>query len=168
MYEKKVYRLMPNEYKSFTSLRAYSGSWIASNGLVIKKGGEEIPLKTAFAVDDGCEIEVIRKSKSYGKVKYIKSTPKRKYYKFITWYILFLEIISAILIAYEIGVNNNYAKDGSRTEYILFTLLTPWLALSSVVLRNNKGFTKWAMTILSYLILIVSTVNLIKYFIALL
>ena len=117
---------MPNEYKSFTSLRAYSGSWIVSNGLVIKKDGEEIPLKTAFAVDDGCEIEVIRKSKSYGKVKYIKSTPKRKYYKFITWYILFLEIISAILIAYEIGVNNNYAKDGSRTEYILFTLLTPW------------------------------------------
>ena len=82
MHEKKVYRLMPNEYKSFTSLRAYSGSWIVSNGLVIKKDGEEIPLKTAFAVDDGCEIEVIRKSKSYGKVKYIKSTTKRKYYRF--------------------------------------------------------------------------------------
>ena len=167
MYEKKVYRLMPNEYKSFTSLREYSGSRIVSNGLVIKKDGQDLPLKTAFAVDDGCEIEVTRKSKSYGKVKYIKSTPRRKFFKFITWYILFLEVISAILIEYEIGVNNNYAKDSSRTEYILFTLLTPWLALSSVVLRNSKGFTKWAMTILSHTILIISTVNLIKYFIAL-
>lgn len=168
MKVKNVYRLMPNEYKSFTSLDGNPiMKWVIKKGLLITKNGENIPVRTAFSIDNGCEIEVTYYDSGYGKVKYLKSTPRRKYYKFITWYILFLELISAIFITYEINVNNNYATSGSRTEKILFILLASWIALTAVVLRNTKGFNKIVMTILSYVILTISTVNLIAYFIAL-
>lgn len=164
-----IAKLKPDEYITASTLNPVPlrNSWIAHYGLLITKDGNKIPIKTPFTVDDNCEIEVKYKENGVGKVKYLSSTPKRKYYMFLKWYIVILEILSILFMIYEINFLGNYATEGSRSSNLLLTLLITWLTINIVTLRNTKSITKWIITIFSYLLLVISTINFIIYLIAL-
>ena len=160
----KTVRLKPDEYKSASSIKAFSGTWIPSNGLVITKDGNNFPIRTPFTIDDNCEIEVqYNEEKHYGKVKYISSSPRRKYYMFLKWYIIILQILAIIATIYEVEVMGNYLVEGSQSVSLTAPLLTTWLTLNIVVMRNMNTITKWLITIFSYFLLFVSTVQFIRY-----
>ena len=162
-YNKTVI-LKPDEYKSVSTLRAFSGAWIPNNGLFITKDGNNFPIRTPFTIDNNCEIEVqYNEEKHYGKVKYISSSPRRKYYMFLKWYIIILQIVAIIAAIYEIEVNGNYLVKGSQAERLAVPFGVTWLALDIIVLRNTNTITKWLVTIFSYFLLFLSTVSFLAY-----
>lgn len=160
----KTVRLKPDEYKSVSSIKTFSGTWIPSNGLVITKDGNNFPIRTPFTIDDNCEIEVqYNEEKHYGKVKYISSSPRRKYYMFLKWYIIILQILAIIATVYEIEVNGNYLVEGSPAKSLGVPFIATWLCLDIVIMRNMNTVTKWLVTIFSYFVLFISTVSFIMY-----
>ena len=160
----KTVRLKPNEYQSASTLTAFSGTWIPRNGLVIIKDGNNFPIKTPWAIDNDCEIEVrYNEEKHYGRVKYISSSPRRKYYMFLKWYIIILQILAIIATIYEVEVMGNYLVEGSRAQSLALPFITTWLSLDIVIMRNMKTITKWIITIFSYFLLLMSTVEFIVY-----
>jgi len=157
-------RLKPNEYKTADSLIPVgTGSWIPSNGLLITKDDMNLAITTPTTVDSDCEIEVRYNEQHRGFVKYITSSPRRKYYIFIKWLVLALQLLSIILMVIEVCVFKHYAVRGSRS-YNLIAPCFSILCLDIVILRNNNGFTKWAVTIFSYFLLIFNLIYLILYF----
>ena len=105
----KTVRLKSDEYKSASTMKAFSGTWIPRNGLFITKDGSNFPISTPVTIDDNCEIEVkYNEEKHYGRVKYLSSSPRRKYYMFLKWYIIILQILAIIETVYEVEVNENY------------------------------------------------------------
>ena len=160
----KTVRLKPDEYQSVSTMRAFSSTWIPNNGLFITKDGSNFPIRTPFTIYDNCEIEVqYNEEKHYGKVKYISSSPRRKYYMFLKWYIIILQILAIIATIYEVEVMGNYLVEGSQSVSLTAPLLTTWLTLNIVVMRNMNTITKWLITIFSYFLLFVSTVQFIRY-----
>ena len=63
----------------------------------------------------------------------------------------------------EVGILGNPAIGHSRTKYSMLTAFTAWMGLDIVALRNGRGFTKWAVTIFSYFIMIMSTGSFVVY-----
>ena len=148
----KTVRLKPNEYQSASTLTAFSGTWIPRNGL------------TPVTVDNNCEIEVkYNEEKHYGRVKYLSSSPRRKYYMFLKWYIIILQILAIIAAVYEIEINGNYLVEGSPSKSLGVPFITTWLTLNIIVMRNMNTVTKWLVTIFSYFVLFISTVSFIMY-----
>ena len=160
-------RLKPEEYVSVSSLETLPNTldFYPSNGIIIKKDGKEIPVQTPVTVDDGCEIEVKYRDNSTGRVKYLKSTPRRKYFVGLTWYIILLEIISILFVIYEININNNYLVEGNNAYNLLGPALATWLAIVIPILRNSKGLTKNIMTLFGYFLLFINTIFFIEYLI---
>lgn len=163
-------RLKPNEYVSVSSLETLpnTSDFYPLNGLVFTKDGKEIIIQTPITVDNGCEIEVSYRDNGIGRVKYLKSTPRRKYYVGLRWYIIILELITIILVGYEININHNYLVEGSTSYNLLGPLLCTWIVLVIPILRNSKGLTKYIMNIFGYFILLINTVMIIEYIIDLL
>ena len=162
----KTVRLKSDEYKSASTMRAFSGTWIPRNGLFITKDGSNFPISTPVTIDDNCEIEVkYNEEKHYGRVKYISSSPRRKYYMFLKWYIIILQILAIIATVYEIEVNGNYLVEGSPAKSLEVPFIATWLCLDIVIMRNMNTVTKWLVTIFSYFLLFVSTVSFITYLI---
>ena len=160
----KVVRLKGDEYKSVEAMRAFGSTWISRHGLFITKDGSNFPVRTPFVVDDNCEIELqYNEEKHYGKVKYIKSSPRRKYYMFLKWYIIILQILAIIATVYEIEVMGNYLVEGSRAKSLVVPFITTWITLDIIHLRNSNTITKWLVTIFSYLVLFIGTVEFIRY-----
>ena len=151
----KTVRLKSDEYKSASTMRAFSGTWIPRNGLFITKDGSNFPISTPVTIDDNCEIEV----------KYISSSPRRKYYMFLKWYIIILQILAIIATVYEIEVNGNYLVEESPAKSLGVPFIATWLCLDIVIMRNMNTVTKWLVTIFSYFLLFVSTVSFITYLI---
>ena len=79
-----------------------------------------------------------------------------------------MQIIALILLTYEIEINNNYAIEGSLTNYLLLPTLSSWLILLIPLLRNAKGFTKWVLTIFGYVVLALNIHSFIMYIISIL
>ena len=160
----KIVRLKPDEYKSVSTLRTCVGNWISRNGLIILKDGSNFSISTPYTVDSDCEIEVkYNEEKHYGRVKYITTSSRRKYYMFLKWFIIILQLIAIIVTVYEIEVMGNYLVEGSRAESLRIPFITTWLALCIVVLRNINTITKWIMTIFGYLVLTISIIEFIIY-----
>lgn len=117
-----IVRLKPNEYKTSSS---YDFDPLFGmqykNGLLITKDESNIPVRTPFTVDSDCEIEVKYKENGFGKVKYLSSTPRRKYYMFLKWYIIILQILSLLFTIYEVNLGN-YLVEGSRSQPLLRTI----------------------------------------------
>lgn len=162
-YNKTVI-LKPDEYKSVSTLQAFSGTWLPRNGLVITKDESDFIVRTPLTVDNGCEIEVqYNEEKHYGKVKYISSTLRRKYYMCLKWYIIILQIIAIIATVYEIEALGNYLVDGSRSASLRLPFIITWLSLDIVIMRNMNTITKWIITVFSYFVLLACTVGFITY-----
>ena len=166
-YNKTVI-LKPNEYKSVSNLTAFSGTWIPRHGIIITKDESNFPIKTAYTIDDDCEIEVqYNEEKHYGKVKYISSSSRRKYYMFLKYYIIILQILAIIATVYEIEVNGNYLVKGSPAEDLGLPFIITWLNLDIVVLRNTHTITKWIISKFCYIILLICTFKFLAYLIGL-
>ena len=82
---------------------------------------------------------------------------------FLKWYIIILQILAIIATIYEVEVMGNYLVEGSQSVSLTAPLLTTWLTLNIVVMRNMNTITKWLITIFSYFLLFVSTVQFIRY-----
>ncbi len=164
MKEKKVYRLKPDEYIVDSSITGdVSPEWRIDNGLLITKGDEKIPVYTFYAVDPDCEIEVTIYKNNFGRVKYIKSTPRRRYYKGLLYASILLTVVSLILLLYELEVNGNYAVEGSPSYYLLMPFLTSWYLSLVFILRNAKGFTKTVLSIFGYIFYALSVCYFLTY-----
>ena len=160
----KTVRLKPDEYQSVSTMRAFSSTWIPNNGLFITKDGSNFPIRTPYTIDNNCEIEVkYNEEKHYGRVKYLSSSPRRKYYMFLKWYIIILQILAIIATVYEIEVNGNYLVEGSPTKSLGVPFIATWLCLNIVIMRNMNTVTKWLVTIFSYFLLFMSTVGFLTY-----
>ncbi len=160
----KTVRLKPDEYKSVSTLKAFSSTWIPRNGLVITKDGANFPIRTPYTIDDNCEIEVrYNEEKHYGRVKYLSSTLRRKYYIFLKWYIIILQILAIIATFYEVEIMGNYLVEGSRAASLRLPLIVTWLSLDIVILRNTNTVTKWIVTVFSYFLLFMSTIGFMAY-----
>lgn len=156
-------RLKPDEYKTANSLiPAVTGGFIPANGLLITKDDMNLAIKTPTTVDPDCEIEVRYNEIHNGFVKYITSTSRRKYYMFLKWFVLAFWLLSIILMFVEVQVFKHYAVRGSRS-YNLIAPFSSFLCLDIVILRNNNGFTKWAVTIFSYFLLGIDIIYMILY-----
>ena len=79
------------------------------------------------------------------------------------WYSLILMLSAWIFTLIEVGILANPAIGYSRTKYSMLTAFTAWMGLDIVALRNGRGFTKWAVTIFSYFIMIMSTGSFVVY-----
>lgn len=165
----KTVRLKPDEYKSVSSMRAFSSTWIPSNGIVITKDGNNFPIRTAYTIDDDCEIEVkYNEEKHYGKIKYISNSSRRNYYMFLKYYIITLQILAIIAAIFEINVMGHYLVKGSQAENLILPFTGTWLTFNIVVLRNMHTITKWIITIFSYMVLFISTFKFITYLVEIL
>lgn len=160
-----IVKLKPNEYKAVSK---YDIDPIIGtqpiNGLIITKDGSNIPIITSFPVDSNCEIEVRYKENGVGRIKYLSNTPRRKYYKFLTWYIFILQIVSVLFMIYEVNLGN-YAVEGSRSQQLIGPALGSWLCFNIILFRNTKGFHKWFFTIFGYFLLFFFSIAFISYLI---
>ena len=163
------YSLKPEEYKSYTEYKKNekNNNWTLESGIIIKKDKQEIIIPTTKTIDNGYEIEVKINKKGIGKVKYLNIDKNKIYYNLLTIYIILLEFLSLLFLIYESKVNKNFAGQGTRADLLLFPAITTWLVISIILLRKNKGFIKWVITILSYLLLILGTFFFIVYLIKL-
>lgn len=160
----KIVRLKPDEYKSVSNMSVFSSTWIPNNGIFITKDGNNFPIRTAYTIDDDCEIEVkYNEEKHYGKIKYISNSSRRNYYMVLKYYIITLQILAIIATIFEIEVNGNYLIKGSQTENLILPFIGTWLTFNIVVLRNIHSITKWIITIFSYIVLFISTFYFITY-----
>lgn len=166
----KTIILKPNEYQSISTLKAMTNgsNWVSKHGLIITKDGSKTPVRTPFTVDSDCEIELTyNEEKNYGRVKYLKSTPRRKYFVFLRWYIIILQLLAIIAVLYEVNVNGNYLVKGSKAETLALPFIITWLSYNIVHLRNTNTITKKIITLFSYMLLILSTIQFIRYIIGL-
>ena len=161
--------LEPEDYKSVSEMHVLlTGQFIPSNGLVITKNDENRAVKTPFTVDPGCRLELRWTGQRSGRVRYLTSTPRRRYFMGLKWYTLILWALSWIFTVIEIAGFGNYAMGDSRTTLALATAFTAWMGLVIVVQRNGHGFLKWASTIFSYFVLAFFSVKFILYIVRLL
>ncbi len=168
--EKTTIILKPDEYiiaSEVNSILIPKPTFLITNGIVITKDGQNLPIQTPFPVDSGCEIQVTYNEKNIGKVKYLKSTLKRKYYKFITWYSIGIMIVGFLIALYSKNVKGVYILAEGSEHTDLGVTIGSWLALNIVLLRNSKGFTKWIMTIFGYILLLLGTIAILRYFLSL-
>lgn len=160
----KIVRLKPDEYKSVSTITATVGTWIPRNGLYITKDGSNFPIRTPYTIDNNCEIEVrYNEEKHYGRVKYLSTSPRRKYYMFLKWYIIILQILAILAAIYEVEIMGNYIVEGSPAENLRLPLIVTWLSLDIVIMRNTNTITKWIVTVFSYFLLFMSTVGFLTY-----
>ena len=162
----KTIRLKPDEYKSVSGYGDMlpDGMSLPMFGLIITKNNKKIAIRTPFNVDNDCEIEVTyNENTNAGKVKYLKSSKRRKYYNFLKWDIILLEVISLIILLFEVGIFKNYAVEGSRTSYLLFPAIGTWLTSIIVIYRDIKGINKWIFAIFGYLLLLILHINFFNY-----
>ena len=165
----KTVRLKPDEYKSISNMKAFSSNWIPNNGIVITKDGNNFPIRTAYTIDDDCEIEAkYNEEKHYGKIKYISNSSRRNYYMFLKYYIITLQILAIIATIIEIEVMGHYLVKGSQAENLILPFIGTWLTFNIVVLRNIHTITKWIITIFSYLVLFINTFKFITYLVEIL
>lgn len=82
---------------------------------------------------------------------------------FLKWYIIILQILAIIATVYEVEVNGNYLVEGSPAKSLGVPFIATWLTLNIVVMRNMNTITKWLITIFSYIVLFISTVEFIIY-----
>jgi len=164
----ETFKLKPEEYVSVSELETMPalGTWVPACGMIITKDNKNMPIPTAISIDPGCEIEV-RYNGKIGKVKYLSSTPRRKYYVFLRWYIILIEFISICITFYERTIKNEIITKEHPANGVLVGVIAVWLCLCIPMLRNDKGVTKWIMTIFGYFILGLATIELIRYFIML-
>ena len=152
----KTVRLKPDEYKSISNMKAFSSTWIPNNGIVITKDGNNFPIRTAYTIDDDCEI------------MYISNSSRRNYYMFLKYYIITLQILAIIATIIEIEVMGHYLVKGSQAENLILPFIGTWLTFNIVVLRNIHTITKWIITIFSYLVLFINTFKFITYLVEIL
>lgn len=169
-----IIRLKPGEYIAVyvaVSEHGYqiSDSWQKRKrtGLLVTKDGRETLIITAGSVDEGCEIELTLNSNGIGKVKYLSSTPRRNYFRFLRWYIIALEILSAVMLFYEVGIRHNYVAEGSNVGLLLFPFLVAWFTLIIVALRNAQNVSGKIMVLFCYFLLIGATISFIMYWVSL-
>lgn len=166
MKEFKTIKLNPDEYKTISSMEAevVTGTWIIDNGLFIIK--DEIYIQTPTPVDADCIIEIKyreEKNGNFGRVKYLSSSPRRKYFMFLKWYIIIFFILSLLFLLYEVKILGNYAIEGSRSYLLLLPSISSWFCLNILILRNTKSITKIILMIFSYFLLLICTINFITY-----
>ena len=161
----KTIRLKPEEYKSVSGYGDVlpDGMSLPVFGLVITKDNKNIIISTPVNVDDDCEIEVTYGDNNIGRVKYIKSSRKRKYYNFLKWDIIILEVLSIIFMIIEVGIFKNYAVDGNQSYFLLGPVIGTWLTIVIVFYRNLKGFNKWIYTIFGYILLFFMHISFFVY-----
>ncbi len=168
--EKTTIILKPDEYLTASEVDPIiipEATFLITNGIVITKDGQNLPIQTPFPVDSGCEIQVTYNEKNIGRVKYLKSTPRRKYYKFITWYSIGIMIVGFLIALYSKNVKGVYILAEGSEHTDLGVTIGSWLALNIVLFRNAKGFTKWIMTIFGYILLFSGTFAIIRYLVSL-
>lgn len=166
MREVYTYILEPGDYQTLSEMRAFPNAMIPQNGLFITKGGSNTWVKTPFTVDSGCRIKLTWSGKGAGRVKYLTSTPRRKYYVAVRWFSIILMILAWIFVLIEMAHGNKAVGD-SRTGYAMLPAFTAWMGLDICALRNGRGFTKWAVTIFSYFVMVMGTGSFIYYLIRL-
>ncbi|MBO7355400.1 MAG: hypothetical protein ILP17_00100 [Lachnospiraceae bacterium] len=167
MREVYTYILEPGDYQTISEIKTIAGTtMIPNNGFFITKGGSNTWVRTAGSVDSGCRIRLTWSGKGAGRVKYLTSTPRRKYYLAVKWFSIILMILAWIFLLIEM-VNGNKAIGDSRTRYVMATAFTAWMGLDISVMRNMHGFTKWFVTIFSYIVMCISTGSFIYYLVRL-
>ena len=167
MEEKTILKLKPEEYKSYTEYKQNEKgkNWSLESGIIVKQDKEEIVIPTTKVINNGFEIEVKINKKGIGKVKYLNASKKKIYYKLLTAYIILIEFVSLSFLIYESSVYKNFANEGSRADYLMFPAIITWLTIAIILFRKQKGFIKWVVTILSYIMLLASTSFLVLYLI---
>ena len=167
MEQDNKYTLKGDEYKSYTEYKPNEKgkNWSLESGIIIKKDKQEIIVPTTKTIDDGKEIEVTIDKNGIGKVKYLNKSKKKIYYKVLTGYIILLEFLSLAFLIYESKIYKNFANEGTRADLLLFPAIITWLTIAIILFRKNTGFIKWIVTILSYILLLASTIFYIMYMI---
>ena len=167
MREVYTYILEPGDYKTVSELRMFAtGAVIPQNGLLITRDGLNTWVRTPTSVDSGCRIQLTWSGKGAGRVKYLTSTLRRKYYMAVMWFSIMLMLLAWIFLLIEM-VKGNKAIGDSRTRYVMGTAFTAWMGLDISTLRNHHGFTRWFVTIISYFVMCISTGSFIYYLIRL-